>query len=233
MNIKLTTALLALASVAGGDVALADLKPAAPKAVNLTAIWKINAELSEDPQQVLAKRRDESSGRGSNRSMPRGGTGTGTGGIDAGDILAGTISGSISRGRGARNSGSDRPDEDPEPQSSTRMPLDSFLATREQFEIEQRPDALTVRTIDETSTCKPSQTGQVRMPNGDLLEQRCGWDGSAFVTELKSPDGVTRVTRYELRKSDQQLVLTNQIKGGRGQMRGLQIRRVYDRLVAF
>jgi hypothetical protein len=114
-----------------------------------------------------------------------------------------------------------------------RVPLDSFLATREQFEIEQRPDALTVRTFDETSTCKPAETAKVPMPNGELAERRCGWQGAAFVIELKSPDGVTRVNRYELRKNDQQLVVISEIKGGRGQLSGLHIRRIYDRLVAY
>jgi hypothetical protein len=53
------------------------------------------------------------------------------------------------------------------------------------------------------------------------------------VVELASEDGVKRVNRYELHKGDRQLVLTSEIKGGKGQLRGLRIKRVYDRAVAF
>jgi hypothetical protein len=114
-----------------------------------------------------------------------------------------------------------------------RVPLDSFLATREQFEVEQRPDAFTIRTVDETSTCKPGEPSKVPLQSGEMVEQRCGWKGDAFVVELVSEDGVTRANRYELRKGNRQLVMTSEIKGGKGQLRGLQIKRVYDRMVAF
>jgi hypothetical protein len=238
-KIRLTTALLAMVTVAGASLALADLKPTAPKDVNLTALWKINPQLSDDPRNVLAKKRDEGSspapstsgpGGPSSPGYPGGRGGHSTGGIDAGDIFGGTISGTIGHGR--RGGGQeDRPAEDPAPTSS--MPLDSFLATREQFEIEQRADALTVRTVDEESTCKPGETAKVPMQSGELVDQRCGWEGGTFVIETKTPDGVTRTNRYQLRNNDKQLVMVSSIKGGRGQLRGVQIKRVYERLVAF
>ena len=241
LKIRLTTTLLAMVSVAGVSVAIAALKPTPPKNVDLTALWKINPELSDDPQEVLAKKRDDDNG-GASAPVPRGGgttgapgtagrpgrpgSGTSTGGrrngVDMGDIFGGVISGSVGTGRG-RGGNSDRPDEDPVPQSSMRIPLDSFLATREQFEIEQRPEALTIRTVDETSTCKPADTGKVPMPDGEMVERRCGWQGSTFVVELKSDDGMTRVNRYELRKNNQQLVMISEVKGGRGHLAGLQL----------
>jgi hypothetical protein len=113
-----------------------------------------------------------------------------------------------------------------------RVPLDSFLATAEQFEIEQQPDALTIRTLDETSTCKPGQTDEVRLPNADTVKRRCGWRGDAFVVELVSDDGETRTNRYELRRGGKQLAMTSEIKGGHGKLRGLQIKRVYERALA-
>jgi hypothetical protein len=243
---RLAAAVFAMATLAGATLAMADLKTAAPKNVDLTALWKINAELSDDPQKVVANKREEASGGGSSSSVPSsrpggrrgGGMGGGNTGIDVGDIFGGgtVINGTIGGGRGGGSTGTgsgDRPAEDPTPNGSMRVPLDSFLATREQFEIEQRSDALTVRTEDGTSTCKPGETAQVRMPNGDMVEQRCGWQGGAFVTELKAPDGMTRINRYQLRSGNKQLVVVSEIKGGRGQMRGLQIKRVYERLVAF
>jgi hypothetical protein len=245
MNTKLTTTLFAMAAVGGAGLALADLKASAPKNVNMTALWKINAEQSDDPQKVVAKKRSDAAGG----SRGGGGSSTGTsttggsvggrrGGVrvDVGDIFGGGVfGGGTVTGGGTSNRGgtSDRPEGDPDQPENMRMPLDAFLATREEFEIQQQPNVLTISTVDETSTCKPGETAQVPMPNGQLADRRCGWQGGTFVMEIKSPDGVTRVNRYELRKNDKQLVMVSEIKGGKGQMSGLQIRRVYDRTVAF
>jgi hypothetical protein len=239
MKIKLTTALLAMVTAAGMSVASVGLKATAPQNVDLTALWKINEKLSDDPQEVLARKRDEGvsggSGAPAGPAGPAGPGGVGRGrvstDIDVGDIFGGTIGGHVGGGR--RGRGGSREADDPEPSTSMRVPLDSFLATREQFEIEQHPDALTFRTLDETTTCKPAEPDKAPLPGGELVDRRCGWQGAAFVIELKAPDGVTRINRYELRKSNQQLVMTSQVKGGRGRLRGLQIRRVYDRLVAY
>jgi hypothetical protein len=233
---KLSTALLAAVVVAAASAAIAgDLKAAAPKNVNLTAIWKINLELSDDPQKVLAKKREESSGGAPTGGGGGGGTNTrvGKADVDMGGIFGGVISGTIGGGnRGGGGGEADRPESDPVP-TGMRIPLDSFLATREQFEIQQLPDALTISTLDETSTCKPGATDKVPLQSGEQVGRHCGWDGGTFVVELASEDGVKRVNRYELHKGDRQLVLTSEIKGGKGQLRGLRIKRVYDRAVAF
>jgi hypothetical protein len=235
MKTKLTTTLLALVTVAAIDVAAAkdaDLKTAPPKDVNLTAIWQINPKLSDDPREVLSGKRDESRSR-TPSPPPRTGGGNKVGpfDVDVGDVFGnGTMSGGVTVGRGAQRGGSgDRPDEDPEP-TNMRVPLDSFMATREQFEIEQAADAFTVRTVDETNTCKPGEPSKVPLQSGELVDQRCGWDGAAFVVEIKSPDGVTRTNRYQAQDGGKRLVMVSEIKGGRGQLRGMHIRRVYDRL---
>jgi|GEM_PF-2097434 len=234
MKIKLTTSLLATIATAGVSVAIAGLKDSPPKNVDLTALWKINPEESDDPQKVIAKKRkDSDNGRGNSRNR---GSGGGNPGTDVGDVFGGVIFGGVIFGGGAgakRGGDSDRPDEDPAPQQSMRVPLDSFLATREQFEIEQQPDELTIRDFEETSTCKPGELTKVPLQSGELVEQRCGWDGDVFVMELMSPDGVKRAHRYELRNKDKQLVVTSQVKGGSGHLADLRIRRVYDRIVAF
>ncbi|HEU4627387.1 MAG TPA: hypothetical protein VFS52_21715 [Steroidobacteraceae bacterium] len=235
-RLKLTTAVLAIVAAAAADVALADLKAEAPKNVDLTAIWKINPKLSDDPQQVLAKRRDEENNPGGVPSAGRGGRGTTASG-SYGDIFGGVLSGTIGKGGIHTGTGggtdADRPEADPAPSSTMRMPLDSFLATAEQFEIEQRPDAMTIRTVDETTSCKPGETDKVRMPNGDMVERHCGWQRGAFVIELVSDDGEKRTNRYELRHGEKQLVMTSEITGGHGKLRGLQLKRVYDRALSF
>jgi hypothetical protein len=230
MKSHFTTALFAMVAVGAGavDVAAAgELKTAAPKNVDLTAIWQINPKLSDDPREVLEGKNDESRGRSAPSPAPGGRNKVGPFDVDMGDIFGGTVSGGATVGRGSR--GSDRPDEDPEP-TNMKVPLDSFMATRDQFEIEQKPEGFTIRTVDETNTCKPGETGKVALQSGEMVDQRCGWDGAAFVVEVKSPDGVTRTNRYQVHDDGKRLLMVSQIKGGRGKLRGLTIRRVYDRL---
>lgn len=112
-----------------------------------------------------------------------------------------------------------------------RVPLDSFLATLEEFEIAQEPDSLTIATVDEKTTCKPADPGQAPVPGGELGDRKCGWRGSTWVTEITAPDGVIRTNRYELKKDGRQLVMTSEIKGRKTELSGLRIKRVYDRVL--
>ena len=112
-----------------------------------------------------------------------------------------------------------------------RMPLDSFLATLDQFEIEQDRESLTIATVEEKTTCKPADPGQAPLPGGDLGDRKCGWQGDTWVTEITAPNGVVRTNRYELKKAGRQLVMTSEIKGGKTELSGLRIKRVYDRVL--
>jgi hypothetical protein len=221
---------MAVLSLATG----AEMKHTAPAKVDLAGLWKINPDLSDDPYNAVAKKRRDSAGGSPSGGGPVGGsTRSRRGGmvIDTGDVLDGVFGGTVGGRRGGGGGGtSDRPAGDPEP-ASMRMPLDSFLATVEQFEIAQRPDSLTIATVDETSTCKPADPGKAPLPGGELGERRCGWQGDTWVTEVKDPDGVTRTNRYELKKDGQQLVMTSEIKGGKTPLSGLRIKRVYDRVL--
>jgi hypothetical protein len=241
MKHGLTTTLLVLAGIAGASVATAgELKTTAPAKVNLTGLWKINEEQSDDPHKVVAKKKEDSSGGG-----PIRGGGGGPGGVHGGGVfdtggIFGDMGGTIGRGGvtigrgggagGAKTGSADRPDGDPE--STMKVPLDSFLATREQLEIKQLPDTVTVSSVDDSVTCKPGEFGKAPTPSGEMVDLYCGWKGSTYVTELREPDGVTRTTRYELRRGDKQLVMISEIKGGHTQMSGLTIKRVYDRMVS-
>jgi hypothetical protein len=227
-KLALASVALGLLAVTGVSTALAGLRTAPPKDVDLTALWKINPELSDDPQKVIARNRDRENVDQRSRSGS-GGSGTGTGDIFGGVVFGGVIVGGSG---GASGGTSDRPAEDPSP-NLTRVPLDSFLATREQFEIEQRPESLTIRTDEESSTCKPGESQRVPMQGGELVEQRCGWDGDTFVVELISEDGVKRTTRYELKDNAKRLLVVSTVKGGHGHLANLRIKRIYERLVAF
>ncbi len=209
------------------------MKHTPPANVNLAGLWLINPDLSDDAHKVVEKKRQDSAEGGRNRGAPTGTTIPGPGGIviQAGDILDGVFGGGTSSGsRGGSRSGgaSDRPPGDPEP-STMRAPLDSFLATVDQFEIAQEKDSLTIATVDEKSTCKPADPGEAPVPGGDLGKRRCGWQGDTWVTEVTAPNGVIRTNRYELKNGGKQLVMTSEIKGGKTELAGLRIKRVYDR----
>jgi hypothetical protein len=216
--------------------AAAELKHTAPAKVSLAGLWKINTQLSDDPHRAVEKKQSDSAGGSGAGGRPSGRSGGGTRVgpivIDAGDILDGVLGGSGSGGRTSGGGGgtSDRPAGDPEP-ASMRMPLDSFLATVDQFEIAQQPDSLTVATVEETSTCKPADPGKAPVPGGELGERKCGWQGDTWVTEITAPNGVIRTNRYELKKDGRQLVMTSDIKGGKTPLSGLRIKRVYDRVL--
>jgi hypothetical protein len=226
---------VAILSLAAG----AELKHTAPPKVDLSGLWEINPDLSDDPHQAVEKKRSDGAGGSRGGGAPVGGR-TRTqlpGGIvvDAGDILGGVLGGTSggSGSSGGRRSGGgtgDRPAGDPEPYTM-RAPLDSFLATVEQFEIAQDQDSLKIATVEETSACKPADPGKASLPGGELGERRCGWQGDTWVTEITSSTGVIRTNRYELKKSGRQLVMTSEIKGGKTDLAGLRIKRVYDRVL--
>jgi len=236
---KITSPLLLFGIVAVAIVNLAagaELKHTAPAKVDLTGLWQINPDLSDDPHALVEKKqRDHAEGNRTGGGGPIGGRpGSSRGGIviDAGDILDGVFGGTgggRSSSGGGRGTG-DRPPGDPEPYSM-RVPLDSFLATVDQFEIAQAQDSLKIATVDETSTCKPSDPGKAPVPGGDLGERRCGWQGDTWVTQVTAPNGVIRTNRYELRKNGRQLVMTSEIQGGKTELAGLRIKRVYDRVL--
>jgi hypothetical protein len=225
-----------LGAVALGIAMGADLKPTAPAKVDLTGLWRINPDLSDDPHEAVARKRRDASGDAPRGGPAGGGRGGSQGGvvIDAGDIFDGVFGGSVGGSVGGRRGGgggtSDRPAGDPEP-ATMRMPLDAFLATLEEFEIAQQPDALTISTLEQSDTCRPAEPGEAPLPGGDKGERRCGWRGSAWVTEVTAPNGVTRSNRYELRKGGRELVMISEVKGGKTPLSGLRIRRVYDRVV--
>lgn len=236
MKTKPSIVLLGIVGTAALSLAAgAELKHTAPPKVSLAGLWQLNPDLSDDPYKAVEEKRRDSAGGSPTGGGPvgRGSTGSRQGGIviDAGDILNGVFGGTVG-GRTAGGGGgtSDRPAGDPEP-SSMRIPLDSFLATLEQFEIAQQPDSLTIATVDETSTCKPADPGQAPLPGGELGERRCGWQGDTWVTEIKAPNGVIRTNRYDLRKGGRQLVMISEIKGGKTPLSGLRIKRVYERVL--
>jgi hypothetical protein len=233
---KITPSMFLVGVAAAAILSLAvgaEMKPTPPANVNLAGLWRINPDLSDDPRKAVERRRSDNVGGGPARGGParsRGGTRVGGIVIDTGDILDGVLGGTTSGSSGGGGT-NDRPAEDPEP-VSMRVPLDSFLATLEQFEIKQGQSSLTIATLEDESTCKPADPGRAPVPGGELGERKCGWQGETWVTQITAPNGVIRTNRYELKKGGRQLLMTSEIKGGKTEpLSGLRIQRVYDRVL--
>lgn len=224
---KLCCVLLFASATLGIDIADAGSNVTPPKNVDLTGLWVINSTLSDNPKEILEKRREKA---GSNRtrrvggSGPGGGMGRGPGGV--GGIPPGGVGGPVRR----------MPDRQVESDSGRSEPtnetLDELLAWPEQLDIKQEMHTYTISSINQTSSCKPGEAAvQVPMRDGYLADQHCGWKSKQFVIELKSPIGLTRIDRYELSKKTDQLVVITELKGGRGPLKGLKLKRTYDRMI--
>ena len=83
----------------------------------------------------------------------------------------------------------------------------------------------------ETRRFDAGSRSQVSLPQGQLADQRSGWEGEWFVIERSSRDGPRISERYRrLKKTDQLEVLT-QVKGD-SMLSGMKLRRVFDRTAA-
>jgi hypothetical protein len=197
------------AALLTSSVACAEFKSTAPADVNLAGTWKLNHELSDAPPKVLKERR-------AGTSEGEGGTLSTSGGVGFPDA------GGPSTQVAGRAAGGDR--------EGKRGQMMHRLEIAEQIDIEQRNDAMTLTSDASTASCDTTETTQVSTPDGGVADRRCGWDGNAFVIELKSPHGFTQRDSYTLSDDGKQLIMTTELKGG--PMQAPTIKRVYDRAEA-
>jgi hypothetical protein len=225
---KLSWVLGIASAVVAMSSAYAALKTTPPKNVDLTGLWMINPQLSDNPKEILEKRREKSM----SRRGRRGGGGM-EGGMGGGMRRTGGMGGGPPGGMGGGVRRHDRGGQDePERKDSMQDSLDDLIGAPEQLDIKQDAHAFMLSSGDQSNSCKPGEVAQVSLRDGYLADRQCGWQSKKFVIELKSPLGITRTDRYELVKKTDQLVVITELEGGRGPLKGLKIKRTYDRLVA-
>jgi hypothetical protein len=214
-------------------VALAALKNAAPKGVDLSGRWKLSPELSEDPHAAVSVAREEMKEKEQSERRKKKGRFKG-GGMrppeeksrmppDGGDHPP-------PPGRDPRpdesGDGADEPKESPHNEDSD--PLERAVTTPEEFAIEQDPEAFVLMTRDATDTCKTRQPGQVNVPGYGLAARKCGWDKAGFVVEVEPKNGPLNTTRYEIDKESGRLFVTSELKGER--LPKISVKRIYVRV---
>jgi hypothetical protein len=82
----------------------------------------------------------------------------------------------------------------------------------------------------ETRRFDAGSRSQVSLPQGQLADQRSGWEGEWFAIERNSRDGPMISEKYRRLKKTDQLEVLVAIKG-RTMFAGMKLRRVFDRAV--
>ena len=173
---------------------------------DLTGVWQLNRDKSDDPQKKLKGTRTGT------WTTPRAGTGGG-------------VTGGVAGAHGGFGGVGGRPYEPESP--ALREAMGAVAEAPEKLTIVYR-DADVVLTSGEgvAQTLRPNgDTVKEKTTGGHDAERTTKWDGSNLVTEVKMSGGV-RLTQAYTRSSDgRELVVTSRLEGPG---RVVDIRRVYD-----
>lgn len=205
--VKAATAFFALALPIAAH---AGLELTAPEGVDLTGVWTIDRERSDDPKEALEELRAKAKDR------LRGRAGGGFGGIGA---IAGM--GGVGAGMGGR-----RPPDGPD-REAMRKRMEQMLSASERIELMQLQESVELNLSDRSVSCTSTDEVQVSLPDGELADRLCGWDDGEFVVEFHGPDGLRRTDRYSQGADNQTLFVRTTVKGGR--MPELVLSSVYAR----
>jgi hypothetical protein len=228
---RLTVALVACAAL-GSSLAHAALKSSAPKDVDLSGHWKLNASLSEDPHAAVEVARKEMDAQGKKDKNKKGGLFR----RNKPPVMRGPDEGGrLPPGESVPPEGPDRQPDDAQgngesadgPGARDYDPLEAAITTPEEFAIQQESESFVLLLKESTDTCKPKQPGTVSTPEAGLAKRACGWDRNAFVVELNPAHGPLLTTRYELDKASGRLFVTSSLKGER--LPKIEVKRVYER----
>ena len=204
MHIRLI-AMVALLGVCGCAQAL---EARAPRDIDLSGRWALNAALSDDADAELRKRLEKQLRREQRlREQEEE--------LDESPVPP-------------------LPDQAPVPPMNRILPqLREALGLYPMLEIRQSEAGmkLDINSAGGTRRFTAGSRSQVSMPGGQLADSEVGWEGDSFVIERKVRRG-TRVTeRYRLSKKSDQLEAVIVWKGGGSDdlLSGIKLKRVFDR----
>jgi hypothetical protein len=216
------------------------LDAAAPSGVNLSGEWKLNLNLSDDPDKLgpdpdQAPARTPGSGghhghgggRGGGSGMPPGGTPDSSGGYNFLPVAL--------TAPGIEQSNPLPPSSKP-PASSSSLSrgasINRLFQAPAHMSITQMDATVVIKSTlpDGTATSDEYTAGtQATIPYGrdSTADRSAGWRGPAFVVTTKPKKGASREDDFAL-DDDGRLIMTTLSKGGR--MGKVEIKRVYDRV---
>lgn len=198
-------------------LAQADFDAVPSRGTDLSGRWQLNVDASEDPEQALQERLEEEWRRYARWRRAE------------------------ELERRARNlppepGTMERPPAHPERRMRPwqRRQLESFrkmLAITSWLEIRQSGSEVEIVSDVESRRFEGGSRTHVSMPEGQLAEQRVGWDGDRFVIERRVRRGPRIIEKYRLLEETSQLeyVLT---VGGETELAGIKLKRIFDRAPA-
>jgi len=221
------------------------LSARAPAGVDLSGTWKLNSDLSDDPEKVLEQQRQESPSWGGEHGRHRGGgsgippfghPGSGTwtpgdeqdlvGGNNGSDPVMHSRTQSVSEPADMAGGGANDQDDRDRRSRGRGAGLAHLLDAPDRMTIVQSGPKLSIKTVgsDGSEHSEQYTAGEETTINfgRGSAERRSGWREDVFVVSLKAKKGPSREDDYGLDK-DGRLILDSQVSK-------LEIKRVYDRV---
>ena len=215
-RVSIRIRLLAFAFSGCTALAAAALDATSSRGTDLSGSWQLNAALSDDAQYMLEKRQREEYERyiqwrrRQERTYPPGAPP-----ID----IDGPGPGTQREPSSARRASMKRHDEN----------LHRMLAISDTLAIKQDGATLDIVSKVESRRVVAGSRTQVSMPEGELADSTVGWDGPWFVIDRKVRGGPRVVEKYRLAPKTGQLEYEMRWSGN-GELDGMKIRRVFDRV---
>jgi hypothetical protein len=214
--VSIRLCLLALALSGCAAFTAAALEDVPSRGVDLSGSWKLNAALSDDVEDMLEDRQREERERyiqwrrRQERAYP-----PGTAPID----IDGPGPATQREPSSARRASIKRREEN----------LHKMLAISDTLAIKQDGATLDIVSKVESRRLIAGSRTQVSMPEGELADSRVGWDGAWFVVDRRVRGGPRVVERFRLAPKTAQLEYEMKWSGN-GELDGMKIRRVFDRV---
>ena len=196
----------------------------APSGVDLAGTWKLDRSQSDDPEKIYEKILRQRAARYGEQGAapPRRGQGAGGGSPDASTDPNNPLSAEAQALQAAQIIGTSHLD-------PFDMGVFGTIPRGDVITIRQQPDEIYIfdGTTDRNFT--PGAQSVVSVPEG-VADQHSGWKSRAYVIDVRAQAGPETIERYHLSDDGQHLLADIQSNGGN--MPGIKIKRVYDRVSA-
>jgi hypothetical protein len=224
---KVHASLLACAAAALAGCA-AGPKAETPAGVTLAGSWKLNHALSDDPQQVIARMRDQAlkmiarQNRGADE-IPRGGRG-GAGGPGSAPLPDANPALTPDEPAAGDRRGAHRPD--PLRYSPMMHALAASLARGDFLTVRQSSEEL---VFDYGTTVRSFTPGAHSVVSAEMgvADQVSGWEGRDYVINIKPQLGPNILDRYALSGDGRRLI--EKLRIGPAELPAVALTRVFER----
>jgi len=199
----------------------------APAGIDLSGYWKLNTALSEDAEKILQQRLEEERKQREKwlRRAREYGDPLGIPPIDEPPPAPDA---------GAAPDAAAAPPQQHRPQQRPRNrrleELRRMLDISDTLSIKQSGATMEIASLVNSNSFDAGTKSQISLPQGELADQRVGWDGPWFIVERSASKGPSMSYRFRLlKKTDQIESIMNW--GGDSPLAGIKVHRIYDRML--